>query len=174
MPLSVNIGIVVGILGVALPMVGVGGPALGWSLIGLSLVLIVIGAVPRGWSWIRRDTEIRGLRIALSEAERRREELRLEIEQLKERLEQPQSLENHRRKRIEEWRSVIRNFDFKAERFGATDTYSQMRQHLQGQIAHMFEGNSTVYLVNDARGRDLIRYKLLDEVARIEKEWGLI
>lgn len=111
--------------------------------------------------------------------QREREQFRAENAQLKEerdalREAQNRDLQNQRRKRIEEWRSVIRNFDFETEKFGATNTYSQMRQHLQGQIAHMFEGNSTVHLVNEARGPEFVRYELLDEVARIEKEWGLI
>jgi hypothetical protein len=38
----------------------------------------------------------------------------------------------------------------------------------------MFEGYNTVHRVNHARGNDFVRYELLDEVARIEKEWGLI
>jgi hypothetical protein len=53
MPLSVNIGLVVGILGIGLPMIGVGGPTLGWFLVALSVFLIGVGVVPRAWSWFR-------------------------------------------------------------------------------------------------------------------------
>jgi len=50
------------------------------------------------------------------------EQLRKENERLK--AEESKNLQGQRRKRIDEWREVIRNFDFESENFGATDTYS--------------------------------------------------
>ncbi len=38
----------------------------------------------------------------------------------------------------------------------------------------MFEKPRTAHLGNPARGEHAYRYTLLDEVARIEREWGLI
>jgi hypothetical protein len=91
------------------------------------------------------------------------------------RLEQPQSLEDHRRKRIEEWRQTIRRFDFREiGSFGRTHTYAEMKPHLRPEVVEMFEAPRTVHISNPARGDTTYRYTLLDEVARLEKEWGLI
>lgn len=78
------------------------------------------------------------------------------------------------RGRIEEWRRVVLNFDFENERFASTDTYSQMKPHLQPEVVKMFEKPRTVHIGNPARGDTTYRYTLLDEIARIEKEWGLV
>ena len=88
--------------------------------------------------------------------------------------EKRQGLQDQRRKRIEEWRSAIRNFDFETERFGATDTYSQMRPHLQPKVIRMFETAGITYADTGMRGDSIHGRTLLDEVARIEKEWGLV
>ena len=82
--------------------------------------------------------------------------------------------QEYRRRRIEEWRSVINGFDFETERFAGTDTYSQMREHLRPEVIEMFETPRTLHVGNEARGDTTYRYTLRDEVARIEKEWGLV
>jgi hypothetical protein len=78
--------------------------------------------------------------------------------------------QDEHRKRIEHWRSVINSFDFDKERFAATDTYSQLRPHLQPEVIEMFEAQRTVHVGNEARGDTAYKYTLLDEVARIENE----
>jgi hypothetical protein len=79
------------------------------------------------------------------------------------------------RTRIEKWRSVILDFDFAGERFAGTDTYSQMkREGLRPEVVEMFEAQRTIHVGNEARGDPPYRHTLLDEVARIEKERGLI
>jgi hypothetical protein len=79
-----------------------------------------------------------------------------------------------RQRRIDAWRSVIRDFDFEADRFASTDTYSQMKPYLRPEVIKMFEEPRTLHVGNEARGDTAYKYTLLDEVARIEKEWGLI
>ena len=74
------------------------------------------------------------------------------------------------RERIEEWRSVIHNFDFDRERFASTDTYSQMKQYLRSEVIDMFEAQRTLHVGNEARGDTTYKYTLLDEVDRIEGE----
>jgi hypothetical protein len=75
-----------------------------------------------------------------------------------------------RRRSIDHWRSVIRDFNFETERFAVTDTYSQMKQYLRPEVIEMLEAQRTVHIGNEARGDTAYRYTLLDEVARIEKE----
>ena len=77
-----------------------------------------------------------------------------------------------RRQRIDEWRSVIHDFD--TDRFAGTDTYSQMKPHLRPEVIKMLEAPRTFPVGNEARGDTAYRYTLLDEVARIEQEWGVI
>jgi hypothetical protein len=79
-----------------------------------------------------------------------------------------------RKRRIDHWRSVIRDFDFETDRFAGTDTYSQMKPYLKPEVVKMFETPRSVYIGNEARGDTAYSYTLLDEVARIEREWGLI
>jgi hypothetical protein len=77
------------------------------------------------------------------------------------------------RERIEEWRSVTH--DFGTDRFADTDTYSQMKlEGLRPEVVKMFEAPRTVHIGNEARGDTAYRSTPLDEVARIERKWGLI
>jgi hypothetical protein len=100
------------------------------------------------------------------------EQLKAERDALSE--EERRILQDHRRLRIEEWRSLIRNFDFDAERFSSTDAYSQMRPHLQRDVKRKLEHPGMFIAGNATRGEHAHRYMLLDEIARIEKEWGLV
>ncbi len=69
---------------------------------------------------------------------------------------------------------MIRNFDFDVERFTSADTYSQMRPHLQPDVKRKLEHPEMIIFGNATRGENAHRYMLLDEVAKIEKEWGLV
>lgn len=83
-----------------------------------------------------------------------------------------------RRKRIQQWRAAIQNFDFSAHKFVYTDTYADIRPHLQPNVKGMFESKlGAIYkfhLLAERPSRADDRSILLDEVARIEKEWGLV
>lgn len=125
----------------------------------------------------KADAGFRG-KIAYDSTEKARtleeenEQLKAERDALSE--EERRILQDHRRQRIEEWRSVIRNFDFDAERFTSTDAYSQMRPHLQPDVRRKLEHPGMVIVGNATRGEHAHRYMLLDEIARVEKEWGLV
>lgn len=121
------------------------------------------------------------VRGKLREAEQELEEHRRENKELTANKtvlenEKRQNLQDHRRKHIDEWRSVIQDFDFDTERFAGTNTYSQMKPHLQTGVIEMFETPRMLYVGNDARGDSAYKYTLLDEVTRIEREreWDLI
>jgi len=80
-----------------------------------------------------------------------------------------------RQKRIEDWRSAISDHEFGGyPRFASTVAYSQMKPYLRPEVVEMLEAPRTFHVGNEARGETAYRYTLLDEVARIEKEWGLI
>jgi hypothetical protein len=106
-------------------------------------------------------------------------ELKAENEQLMEELhqtkrERDELKADERRRCIEHWRSVIHDFDFHAENFADTDTYSQMKLDLRPEVIEMFEAQRTIHVGNEARGDTAYKYTLLDEIARIERKWGLL
>lgn len=106
--------------------------------------------------------------------------LREKVEQLKAerdalREEKRQDRQNQRRERIEQWRAFIQDFDFgTTKRFAGEDIYHQMKPYLRTEVIEMFETPRGFYVGNEAHGDSAYRQKLLEEVARIEREWGLI
>jgi len=124
--------------------------------------------------------QIRDGRIEILESKDEEDQrIRKENEQLKAerdalREQKRQNLQEIRRKRIEDWRFVIRNFNFDAEMFTSTDTYSEIRPHLQSDVKRRLEHPEMIIAGNPTRGENVRRRILLDEVARMEKEWGLI
>lgn len=161
------------------------------------LVLMVFVTGWTAWRWYRdvqqtiKDGEavraqVGDLQERLRKADQGRKEIaaqnealtaeneRLEEEPRKTKKERDELRAGQRQKRIEDWRSVIRGFDFDTHSFASTDTYAQMRPHLQPKVVKMFEAQRTVHIGNETRGDTAYGYTLLDEVARIEKEWGLI
>ncbi len=111
------------------------------------------------------STEVESLKAMVKQVSAERDALKEQ---------QDQNLQEQRRRRIEDWRSDIRNFDFDVNGFAGTDTYSQLRPHLSSEVVEMFEMPRGVHIGNEARGDLAYEYTLLDEVARIEREWGLI
>jgi hypothetical protein len=116
--------------------------------------------------------ELRAAKRERAEFKRQAEQLQTERDTLRE--EKRRDLKGQRCKRIEEWRSVIQNFDFDRGRFASTDTYAQMKPHLRPEVIEMLENYRMGYVGNEARGKWTYGYTLLDEAARIEREWGLI
>ena len=109
--------------------------------------------------------------------EQERDSLQSEVQQL--RTMSPEEVrirQDQRRKRIEDWRTAIRTFDFSANKFASTDTYSEMKPHLQPDVVRAFEFPFVVEIeaFSRIRGGSRPKYTLLDEVGRIEKEWGLV
>jgi hypothetical protein len=115
--------------------------------------------------YVARQEDVERLQEQLDNVAAERDELREE---------KHRDLQNQRRKRIEDWRLVIRTFDFSTGGFAGTDTYSQMKPYLQSDVVELLETPRTIHVGNEARGDLAYEYTLLDEVARIEKEWGLI
>jgi hypothetical protein len=88
--------------------------------------------------------------------------------------EKHRDLQNERRKRVDGWRTAIRNFDFGADNFANTDTYSEMKPYLRGDVQLMFEWGLQFTFMPRLQGQERHRRTILDELARIEKEWGLV
>ncbi|MBA4115403.1 MAG: hypothetical protein H0X71_02985 [Rubrobacter sp.] len=125
--------------------------------------------------WKEEEEARKNVQTQLQEAEQKHEELRRENEQLKRNTGNPQSLGDRRRERVERWRRTISRFDFREiGSFGRTNTYAEMKPHLQPGVIEMLEAPRTAHIGNPARGDLAYGYTLLDEVARIEKEWELI
>ena len=82
--------------------------------------------------------------------------------------------QDERRKRIESWRTAIRDTKLSPHEFSKTDAYSDLRQWLQPGVKWKMDW--VFYGGTDLRSQGPSGYKrkLLDEVARIEKEWGLL
>ena len=117
------------------------------------------------------------LRAKLREVEQGRNSLRSEVQQLRAMSpEEARIRRDQRRKRIEDWRAAVRGF-YSGDTYGyfaATDTYSEMRPHLRPEVIEMLETPRMSTVGNEARGDVAYRSALLDEIARIEGEWGLI
>jgi hypothetical protein len=83
----------------------------------------------------------------------------------------------YRRRLIESWRVAIEaeKYDFIDYRstFLSSAIYSSMLPHLAPAVVRMIEAPRTIY-VGGGRGDFLRKYTLLDEVARIERLWGLV
>ncbi len=82
-----------------------------------------------------------------------------------------------RRKLVDSWRSAISNekYDFidYRSKFLSSATYSSLRPHLSLEVVRIIETPCTFY-VGGVRGDNVRQYTLLDEVARLEREWGLL
>lgn len=80
----------------------------------------------------------------------------------------------YRRETIARWRRAIESFDFERSNFGNTSAYAEMRPHMTRDIIDKFEAQRTFFVPPDGgRGDQLFKQWASDEVARIEREWGL-
>lgn len=77
----------------------------------------------------------------------------------------------YRRARIEEWRENVHRWDWSV--LAELPAYSEMRQHMRPKVIKDVE-NPRLVIVPGGRGGDPIKHMLLDEIARIEQQWGLI
>ena len=68
----------------------------------------------------------------------------------------------------------FQNHDFDSQWLGDTASYSALRPHLRPEIREKIEKPRTIYVSNEGRGNNVKRQMLLDEIARIDKEWGLV
>ncbi|PIU56054.1 MAG: hypothetical protein COS87_03310 [Chloroflexi bacterium CG07_land_8_20_14_0_80_45_17] len=76
---------------------------------------------------------------------------------------------NYRRQLIKEWREEI---DFDLSSFENKALYSSLRPHLSKETINAIEGNEIT--IRMGRKGDVIKGLLLDDIAKIEKEWDLI
>jgi DNA repair exonuclease SbcCD ATPase subunit len=129
-----------------------------------------------------------GALAANAEAKRKIQELEAASERLREELRQTKReldelRAGERRKRIEKWRVEIHTHAFDrhplgTSRFADTETYLEMRPHLSPKTRERFESQVAAVLTfigpERLRGSEGDKRVLLGEVARIEKEWGVI
>jgi hypothetical protein len=77
----------------------------------------------------------------------------------------------HKRELIRRWREFLSK-DFDQLEFSGTAVYSEIRAHLSGATLESIESNKIT--VRLGRGGNVIRSLVLDDIARLEKEWDLI
>jgi hypothetical protein len=89
-------------------------------------------------------------------------------------IEKRRSRLGYRQERIRIWRENINSYRGNFTQFTTTATHSEIRPHLTEDVRKRLEKPRTAIVPNEKRGKAAQRYILLDEVARIEKEWGLV
>jgi hypothetical protein len=171
--------------------------SLGLAFFVLALLFFGIGVVQSGraaWPVLRRwrpltlapiesdsstNQEAEELRTRLAEVRQEREMLKRKNEEL------TQKLDERRRRRIDAWREFFDNFDYANENVRETATYLQIRPELKREIVERLEDPRHIQVELDNRsGVDRtvvvgqspssVKTLLLDEVTRLEREWGLI
>ncbi len=84
-----------------------------------------------------------------------------------------------RRAQVQKWRETVDELDegFRDEerlkKFLSSSVYATMRPNLSAEVVAKVERPRTSY-VGGARGDDVLKYTLLDNIAQIEKEWKLV
>jgi hypothetical protein len=75
---------------------------------------------------------------------------------------------------IKQWRNDFEVFDYDSHRLGDSAIYSSVRPHLRTAVRDAIEKPRTAYVPNEGRGGSVKKQMLLDEIARLEKKWGLV
>lgn len=86
-------------------------------------------------------------------------------------IEKEKLLMEERRSRIRSWREFIHG-DFEQLSCHETVAYSEMRPHLSPETSGSIEGGAII--LRQGRGGNVIKSLVLDDLARLEKEWKLI
>jgi hypothetical protein len=74
---------------------------------------------------------------------------------------------------ISEARDTIKHFDFDEDNFGDTEIYSRLKPYLKQETISKVESFNYGVTVS-ARGDQVVKHRLLDDLARLEKElWNL-
>jgi hypothetical protein len=81
---------------------------------------------------------------------------------------------NYRKELIKQWRNDFEEFEYDSHRLGDSGTYSALRPHLRAEVRDAIEKPRTAYVPNEGRHGSVKQQMLLDEVARLEKKWGLV
>jgi hypothetical protein len=74
---------------------------------------------------------------------------------------------------IAAWRAKLAENPQLPKHFGDTHEYASLRAHMKPEVVKRFEAPRTLY-VPGGRGLDVRKQMLLDEIARIEKDWQLL
>lgn len=82
----------------------------------------------------------------------------------------------YRKDLITSWKAKLAAAEFNSPEgrsgYGSSHEYSSLRLHMAKEIIDKLEAPRTMY-VGGGRGDDVRKQMLLDEVARMEKKWGL-
>lgn len=100
-------------------------------------------------------------------------------------IEKRRNLFEYRRELIKTWRDELENFDYEEGNIRTTATYSAIRPHLKQEIGERLESPREVHVEVESRdgvsditisgkSPSSVKNMLLDEVARIERDWGLV
>ena len=91
-------------------------------------------------------------------------------------IEKRQKRYEYRKELITTWKQKVETANFDSpegqSNFGNSSAYSSLRSHMAEEVVVKFEQERTVYAAG-GRGGDVRKQMLLDEVARLEKKWGL-
>ena len=82
----------------------------------------------------------------------------------------------YQRERLAEWYAAVRREDFKRQQFATSEAYATLKHHLPEALQQELDQsrNPWIILVPSGTGIDPIQTRLLEEIARVEREWGLI
>jgi len=89
-------------------------------------------------------------------------------------VEKRRKLFNYRMELIKTWRSALQSFDFDRDSLGNSGAYLSLRPHLRAEVRDAIEKPRTAYVPNEALGGNVKKQRLLGEVTRLEKKWGLV
>ena len=99
-------------------------------------------------------------------------------------IEKRRNLFTYRRELIRSWREDIENYDHAEGNIRVTATYSAIRPHLKVEVRERLESPRTVHVELDSRSEggvtisgkspSSVKTLLLDEVARLEQDCGLV
>jgi hypothetical protein len=83
---------------------------------------------------------------------------------------------DYRKELIAKWKKNLEAAEFHSpegrKAFGSSSEYSSLRAHMTKDVIGRFEAPRTIY-AGGGRGDDVRKQMLLDEVSRLEKQWGL-
>jgi hypothetical protein len=81
---------------------------------------------------------------------------------------------NYRKDLIKQWRKDFEEFEYDKHKLGDSASYSALRPHLRASVRDTIEKPRTAYVPNEGRHGSVKQQMILDEVARLEKKWGLV
>jgi hypothetical protein len=79
----------------------------------------------------------------------------------------------YRKGLISAWRTKLGESAHLPEDFGDSHEYASLRANMLEEVIKRYEAPRTLY-VPGGRGKDVRKQMLLDEIARLEREWRLL